>query len=82
MIRRTVRLAIPDGLHARPCSAIAQAMKRFKGTLEIRLGVARADARSVLQMMTLNAGVGAEIDLLASGEDAEEIVAAVVAIIG
>lgn len=81
MIRRTVRIGIEGGLHARPCSAIAQAMKRFKGRLEIRLGEGKADARSVLEMMTLNAGQGAEVELLASGEDAERIVEAVVALL-
>lgn len=77
MIRRTVRIAVPDGLHARPCSAIAHAMKRFKGSLEIRLGSAKADARSVLEMMSLSAGEGAEVELLASGEDAARILDAV-----
>jgi phosphotransferase system HPr (HPr) family protein len=82
MIRRSVRLAIPQGLHARPCSAIAQAMKRFKGRLEIRLGDRTADARSVLEMMTLSAGEGAELELVASGEDAAQLLDAVLAVLG
>ena len=77
MIRRSVRIATPDGLHARPCSAIAQAMKRFRGSLEIRLGSEKADARNVLEMMTLSAGEGDEVELVASGEDAEKILDAV-----
>ena len=81
MIRRTVRLAIPQGLHARPTSAIAQAMKRFKGRLEIRLGDRKADARSVLEMMTLAAGEGAEIELVASGEDEARLIDAVIALL-
>jgi len=82
VIRRTVRLAVPDGLHARPCSAIAQAMKRFRGGLEIRHGTRSADARSVLEMMTLEAGQGVELVLVASGEDAAEILDAVTAVLG
>ena len=81
MIRRTVRIGIADGLHARPCSAIAQAMRKFRGGLEIRLGPARADAKSVLEMMTLSAGNGAEVELVASGEDAERILDAVAALL-
>ena len=81
MIRRTVRVAIPQGLHARPCSAVAQAMKRFKGGLEIRLREGKADARSVLEMRTLNAAEGAEVELLASGEDAAAILEAVAALL-
>ena len=75
MIRRTLRLA--EELHARPGSAIAQAMKRVRGTPEIRMGDRKADARSVLEMMTLEAGRGAEVELLASGEDAAAILDAV-----
>lgn len=81
MIQRTVRLAIPQGLHARPCSAIAQAMKRFKAHLEIRLGDRTADARSVLEMMTLTAGEGAELELVASGEDEAQLLEAVLALL-
>lgn len=81
MIRRTVRLDLPQGLHARPCSAIAQAMKRYQGRLEIRLGDRTADARSVLEMMTLHAGEGAEIELVASGEDAAQLLAAALALL-
>jgi phosphotransferase system HPr (HPr) family protein len=81
VIRRTVRLGIPQGLHARPCSAIAQAMKRFRSQLEIRLGDRTADARSVLEMMTLTAGEGAELELVASGEDEAQLIEAVLALL-
>lgn len=81
MIRRTIRLAVKDGLHARPCSAIAQEMKRFEGRLEIRLHGRTADARSVLEMMTLSAGEGAELELVASGEDAAQLIEAVIALL-
>jgi phosphotransferase system HPr (HPr) family protein len=79
VITRTVRLA--EDLHARPCSAVAQAMKRFKGSLELRLGGRKADARSVLEMMTLEARQGADVELLASGEDAGAILAAITALL-
>jgi phosphotransferase system HPr (HPr) family protein len=81
VISRTVRVAIPEGLHARPCSAIAEAMKRFRGGLWIRLGGRKADARSVLEMMTLEAGKGAEVELVASGPDAAAILDAVSALL-
>jgi len=81
VIRATVRLMVPQGLHARPCSAIAQEAKRFKGRLEIRLGDRKADARSVLEMMTLAAGEGAEVELVASGEDARQLLDAVLTLL-
>ena len=81
MIQRTVRLAVKDGLHARPCSAIAQLMQRFKAQLEIRLGDRKADARSVLELMTLSAPEGAELELVASGADEASLLEAVLALL-
>jgi phosphotransferase system HPr (HPr) family protein len=56
-------------------------MKRFKGSLELRLGGRKADARSVLEMMTLEAGKGADVELLASGEDASRILDTIAALL-
>jgi phosphotransferase system HPr (HPr) family protein len=73
MPKRVVRLATAHGLHARPCSQVAEAMRRFRGRLVIRLRGREADARSVLEMMGLEAEQGALLELRADGEDADAI---------
>jgi phosphotransferase system HPr (HPr) family protein len=78
MLLRWVRLDAPHGLHARPCSRIAETMKGFRGQLRIRHQGRSADASSVLDLMTLNAPDGAVLELLAEGEDAARILDAVV----
>ena len=67
-----------EGLHARPCLAISRAARQFRARMELRCGNQQADARSVLELLTLGAGQGTEIVLYAKGPDADEAVDAVI----
>lgn len=69
-IRLTVRHEI--GLHARPASVFVQAAKRFEAEIQVSRGGQRANAKSLLGVLTLGAEQGAEITIHAEGEDAEE----------
>ena len=83
---RRVRVLNPPGLHARPASVLAAAAKRFESDIELVLiggGVGTTaidtgvDAKSILDVIVLGAGHGAEIDVRAVGPDAEEAVTAI-----
>jgi len=73
-VSRIVRIVNPTGLHARPCGAIVALAREFESQLSIRHGDAEVDGRSILQIMTLGAGKGAELELRAEGEDATALV--------
>ncbi|NUQ65775.1 MAG: HPr family phosphocarrier protein [Pirellulales bacterium] len=73
---RRVIVSRPAGLHARPCLAIATTVRRFQSKVTIRCRRDTVDASDVLQLMSLAAGQGTELVLLASGPDAEEAVEA------
>jgi phosphotransferase system HPr (HPr) family protein len=66
-ITRTVALA--HDLHARPAGQVAQAAARHDATVELVAGAKRANARSVLAVMSLGAVAGTSVDILASGAD-------------
>ena len=66
-----VVVANPNGVHARPSHAIVSAAREFAAQVELRCDGRRADARSILAVMTLGAAKGAEIEVHASGADAE-----------
>ena len=68
-----VRIVNREGLHARPCHAIVSLALEYACTLAVRCGDARADGRSILSLMTLQASQGAELELVAEGEGAEEL---------
>jgi phosphotransferase system HPr (HPr) family protein len=72
--RARVRLVNPRGLHARPCHAIASTALRFTSALRVGCDGREADGKSILELMTLGAGPGAELVLAATGDDAEALV--------
>jgi phosphotransferase system HPr (HPr) family protein len=66
------------GLHARPCLAIVNTVRRFKSRVEIRSDKEVVDANEILQLMSLGAAEGTELVLTATGPDAQQVIAALV----
>lgn len=71
MSTRTVIVGSEVGLHARPAAKLTQAVQAAGVAVRISLGGGEpVDAASVLAVMTLGAGHGAEVTLHAEGADA------------
>ena len=70
---RKVTICNRQGLHARPCHAIVTIALGFSGELRVRLGKNEVNGKSILELMTLNAYCGTELELRARGEDAEGV---------
>jgi len=79
---RTVHLVNKEGLHARPSQLIVEKANAFKADITLRIGENTADGKSILDLMMLASPMGTEIEIDARGEDAEEAVAALAALIG
>jgi phosphotransferase system HPr (HPr) family protein len=60
------------GLHARPAALFVQTASRFKSTITVKVGAATANAKSILNILTLGAGSGSVITVVAEGEDADQ----------
>lgn len=69
--RRLVQVSNPEGLHLRPCLAIVQAVSRYHADVHIHKGGQTEDASSMLGLLSLGAGPGHELQLSASGPEAE-----------
>lgn len=63
------------GLHARPAAQLAHAVKGYRATVHLQHKGHQADARSVVELLGLNIKHGDEVELLASGSDAEQALA-------
>jgi phosphocarrier protein len=74
-LRRTVKVVNVQGLHARPCHSIVSAALGFQSEMRIRSGAREVNGKSILELMTLNAGVGTELEVRAWGSDAAALVA-------
>lgn len=74
---RTVAVNIPEGLHARPAELVARTALKFQSQVELINGSLRADAKSILHLLSLGAPQGTQLIIEAVGDDAEQAVAAI-----
>ena len=84
MSETVVRVAVvanAAGLHARPSHAVVSAARDFRAEIFLHCGGRSADARSILSVMTLGAAQGAEVEIRATGDDAEAAVQALAALL-
>jgi phosphocarrier protein len=71
----------PQGLHARPISEFVRTVARYSATVRVRGPGGEADGASVLDMMRLQGAQGCELEILASGKEAHEAIAALHALV-
>lgn len=74
-VRQAVEIVHEVGLHARPAAQFVKAAGGFTAQVTVRRGERTANARSLLQVLKLEAGQGAEVVIEADGPDAEDAVA-------
>lgn len=71
---REIRIPNLTGLHARPAAVLANMAKRFKAELLLAKGAQKANAKSVVAIMTLEVGQGDMVFLEARGDDGESAI--------
>ncbi|MGO3886868.1 MAG: HPr family phosphocarrier protein [Mycetocola sp.] len=82
MAERTARIASASGLHARPAKIFVEAVGETGIPVTIALpGGPELNAASILSLMGLGAGHGAEVVLRAEGEQADEVLDALVGLL-
>jgi phosphocarrier protein len=69
MTERTVSIKNKAGIHARPAALIVQTACKFKSRLFLEKGADRINAKSIMGIITLGAGFGVELKILAEGDD-------------
>jgi phosphocarrier protein HPr len=74
--RRQAQITNELGLHLRVASRLVQLAQQFQSEVRVLWNGREANAKSILDLMTLGAEFGALIELEASGSDSEEAVAA------
>jgi len=78
MIERTVIVKNRAGIHARPSALLVQTTKNFKSDMFLEKKFDRVNAKSIIGIITLGAIYGTELKIIASGEDEELAVDAIV----
>jgi phosphocarrier protein HPr len=81
ILSRVVRIPNKRGLHARAAAKFVTLAERFGSAVEVLRDGQSVSARSIMGLMMLGAGQGAEIELRAEGWDAREALDALVALV-
>jgi phosphotransferase system HPr (HPr) family protein len=68
----------PSGLHARPAAAFVRIAGRFRAAIRVAHAGKEADAKSILEVLTLGVRAGSVVRITAEGDDAHEAVRALV----
>jgi phosphocarrier protein HPr len=69
MIRREIRISNKLGLHARASARLTQEASRYACAVWLSRGGRRVNAKSIMGVMMLAAGLGATLELEVDGED-------------
>ena len=78
MVKKTVVVTNPLGIHARPATLLVQSAARFEADILLSKGdIQRINGKSIMGVMMLAAEQGAEILVEAEGADAEAAMEAV-----
>jgi len=78
---RSAKIMNSEGLHARPCHAVVSLAREYEAELRIRNGSLEVNGRSILELMTLSASEGDELQLRATGGDALALLEALCSLI-
>ena len=81
MIQTKLTISNKLGLHARASAKLTKLASTFRSDLFIRKGDRRVNAKSIMGVMMLAAGIGSEVDIDACGDDEQAAVDALTALV-
>lgn len=76
--KASIRINNRLGLHARPAMSFVDTANGFNADIRVSKGDQSVDGKSIMQLMTLAATQGTELDLAAEGEDADDAIQALI----
>jgi len=81
MYSESILVQNKTGLHARPAAAFVQAAAKFKSSITIEKDGKRANAKSMLSLLSIGASMGSTVTIMAEGEDESQAVTALAELI-
>ena len=81
MIKRTIKITNKLGLHARASAKLTKLAGGFKCDVHMTRNGRRVNAKSIMGVMMLAAGLGATVELETDGEDEQAAQEAITALV-
>jgi phosphocarrier protein HPr len=81
VIERDAKIVNPLGMHARPAAEFVKVANRYKSAVEVRKDELAVNGKSIMGVMMLAAECGSSLSIKTDGEDAEEAMTALLALV-
>ena len=69
-----IKIEVPGGLHLRPAAKVVNCAKKYKSKTIICHNCKLADSCSIVDLVSLGAGKGTEIAVIAEGPDEKQVI--------
>jgi len=80
MIKRTIKVSNKLGLHARASAKLTQSASKFESAIWLSRNGRRVNAKSIMGVMMLAAGIGSSVELETEGSDEQAAAAEIEAL--
>lgn len=77
MEKREFHIVAETGIHARPATLLVQAASKFNSDINLEYNGKSVNLKSIMGVMSLGVGQGADVTITADGDDAKEAIEAV-----
>jgi phosphocarrier protein len=81
MVTKKVKIKNPDGLHMKPANELVKVAQKFKSQIFISKEDTKVEAKSLLSVLALAAGLNHELELIVDGVDENDALDALVNLI-
>ena len=72
LIKKTLTIKNPQGLHARPASIFVRIANKFESDVTVKKGSEKVNGKSIMGLLGLAASEGSVVDIEVSGPDSEQ----------
>jgi phosphocarrier protein HPr len=77
MEKRDFKIIAETGIHARPATLLVQAASKFGSDINLEYNGKSVNLKSIMGVMSLGVGQGAEVSISAEGDDEKDAIAAI-----
>ncbi|MDK7298253.1 phosphocarrier protein HPr [Lactobacillus paragasseri] len=77
MEKREFHIVAETGIHARPATLLVQAASKLNSDINLEYNGKSVNLKSIMGVMSLGVGQGADVTITADGDDAKEAIEAV-----
>ncbi len=77
MEKKDFNITAETGIHARPATLLVQAASKFGSDINLEYKGKSVNLKSIMGVMSLGVGQGADVTITAEGDDEKEAIAAI-----